>query len=104
MPVRMAMSMVALYVVRSIFPLALYLDRARLTTRGLMRSRLPGMRLARTWRPIRPARSMRVPAMTPAAWMTWSRAASRAMVKLARPGSVPGAVLAASAMAVRRAW
>ena len=98
------MSMVALYVVLSTFPLALYLDMARLTTRGLMRSRLPGMRLARTARPIWPARSTRVSAKTPAAWMTWSRAESRATEKLARSGSVPGAVLAASAMAVRRAW
>ena len=39
-----------------------------------------------------PARSMTVPAMTPAARMTWSRAAFRAMVKLARSGSVPGTV------------
>jgi hypothetical protein len=98
------MSMVALYVVLSTFPLALYLDMARLTTRGLMRSLRSGMRQARTRRPIRPARSMLVPAMTPAAWMTWSRAESRATEKLARSGSVPGAVLAASAMAVRRAW
>ena len=35
---------------------------------------------------------MTVPAVTPAAWMTWSRAAFRAMAKLARSGSVPGAV------------
>ena len=51
-----------------------------------------------------PARSMTVPAMTPAAWMSWSRAAFRAMVKLARSGSVPGTVAVASAMAVRRTW
>jgi hypothetical protein len=62
------------------------------------------MRLARTARPIRPARSVVVPAMTPAARMTWSRAAFRATEKLARSGSEPGTVLAASAMAVRRAW
>jgi len=98
------MSMVALQLVRSTVPRALYLDMARLTTRGLTRSRLAGIRLARTRRPIVPARSMTVLAMTPAAWMTWSRAAFRAMVKLARSGSVPGTVLAASAMAVRRAW
>ena len=39
-----------------------------------------------------------------AAWMTWSRAASRATEKLARSGSAPGAARVASAMAVRRAW
>ena len=96
--------MVALRVVRSTLPLALYLDMARLTARGLVRSRLLGIRLARTCRPMVPARSVTVPARTPAARMTWSRAAFRAMVKLARSGSVPGTVPAASAMAVRRAW
>jgi hypothetical protein len=44
------------------------------------------------------------PAITPAARMTWSRAVFRATAKLARSGSVPGTVLVASAMAVRRAW
>ena len=39
-----------------------------------------------------PARSMLEPAMTPAARVTWSRAVFRAMVKLARSGSVPGTV------------
>ena len=62
------------------------------------------MRLARMRRPMFPARSVTVPVITPAARMTWSRAALRAMVKLARPGSVPGTVAAASAMAVRSAW
>jgi len=85
-------------------PLALYLEMARLTTRGLTRSRLLGIGLARTSRPMFPARSMTVLVITPAARMTWSRAAFRAMVKLARCGSVPGTVLTASAMAVRRAW
>ena len=55
------MAMVALRVVRSTLPRALYLDMARLTTRGLTRSRRPGMRLARTRRPIVPARSMAGP-------------------------------------------
>ena len=85
-------------------PLALYLDMARLTARGLMRSRLSGIRLARTGLPIFPARSVMAPAVMPAARMTWSRAAFRATAKLARSGSVPGTVAAASAMAVRRAW
>ena len=98
------MSMVALRVVRSTLPRALYLDMARLTTRGLMRSRLAGMRLARTSLPISPARSVTGPAVTPAARMTWSRAAFRATAKLARPGSVPATVAAASAIAVRSAW
>ncbi len=44
----MAMAMVALRVARSTLPRALYLDMARLTTRGLVRSRLLGIRLART--------------------------------------------------------
>jgi len=69
-----------------------------------MRSRLLGIRLARTSLPIVPARSVTGPAVTPAARMTWSRAAFSAMAKLARSGSVPGAVLAASAIAVRSAW
>ena len=52
------MAMTALRVVRSTLPRALYLDMARLTTRGLTRSRLPGIRLARTSQPIFPARSV----------------------------------------------
>ena len=100
----MAMVMVALRVVRSTLPLALYLDMARLTARGLMRGRLGGMGLARTCRPMVPARSAEGPDRTPAARMTWSRAAFRAIVKLARSGSAPGTVPAASAIAVRSAW
>ena len=100
----MVMAMVGLRVARSTLPRALYLDMARLTTRGLMRSRLPGIRLARTSRPIVPVRSAVGPARTPAVRMTWSRAAFRATVKLARSGSVPGTVPAASAMAVRSTW
>ena len=100
----MAMSMVVLRVVRSTLPLALYLDMARLTTPGLMRGRLAGMRPTRTGLPIFPARSVTAPAVMPAARMTRSRAAFRAAVKLAQSGSVPGTVAAASAMAVRRAW
>ena len=99
----MAMAMAALRVVRSTLPLALYLDMARLTARGLTRKRLLGIRLARTSLPIVPVRSVTAPARTPAARMTWSRAAFRAMEKLARSGSVPGTVAAASAMAVRSA-
>ena len=98
------MSMVALRVVRSMVPRALYLDIARLTTRGLVRSRRGSIRLARTVRPMVPARSMAAPAVTPAARTTWSRAAFRAIVKLARSGSAPGKAAEASAMAARRAW
>lgn len=48
-----AMAMVALRVVRSVpGPRALYLDMARLTTRGLVRSRRLGTRLPRTRRPM----------------------------------------------------
>jgi len=50
----MAMSMVALWVARSMVLRALYLEMARLTTRGLVRSRRVGMRLARTVRPMVP--------------------------------------------------
>ena len=100
----MTMAIAALRVVRSTLPLAGYLDMARLTTRGLVRSRLPGSRLARTSRPIAPARSVTMPDRTPAARMTWSRAAFRATEKLARSGSVPGTAPAASAIAVRSAW
>src|SRR6266545_4158192 len=71
-------------------PLALYLEMARLTMRGLTRRRRSGSRLASTLRPMVPTRSMVVAASTPAAWMSWSRAVARAMVKLARSGSVPG--------------
>lgn len=41
-----------------------------------------------TWRPIVPLRSMTVSATTPAAAVTWSRAACSAMVKLPRSGSM----------------
>ena len=61
------MAMVALRVERSTLPLALYLDMARLTTRGLIRSRLLGIRLASTSQPIVPARSAAGPARTPTA-------------------------------------
>jgi hypothetical protein len=73
----MVMAMVAVRVARSTLPLALCLAMARLTTRGLMRSRLPGVRLAGTSRPIVPAGSAAGPAGTPAAGMAWSRAAFR---------------------------
>ena len=42
--------------------------------RALMRVRRSGSRWARTWGPMAPTRSMTVSAMTPAAWMIWSRA------------------------------
>ena len=42
--------------------------------------------------------------MMPAACVICSRAVCQAMVRLARSGSVPGRVAAASAMAVRRIW
>src|SRR5258707_253154 len=100
----MVMVMSALRVVRSVLPVALYLDRARLTTRGLMRGRLGGMRVARTARPITPARSVPGPSRMPAARVTWSRAVLRAVVRLARSGPGPGAGMGASAMAVRMAW
>jgi hypothetical protein len=78
----MAMAMVAVRVARSTLPRALCLDMARLTTRGLMRGRLPGVRLAGTSRPLVPAGS----AAGPAARMTWSRAAFKATANLARSG------------------
>lgn len=59
---------------------------ARFTTRGLTWARRGGRGLARTAQPILPMRLMLVPAMTPAAWMIWSRAVFRATVKLARSG------------------
>jgi hypothetical protein len=51
-------------------PRAWYLEMARLTMRGLTRSRRAGMRLARTCRPIVPTRSMAVSAITLVAWPT----------------------------------
>src|SRR5215813_506312 len=99
------MVMVAWWVARLVVgPRALYLDMARLTVRVLTRRRRVGIGLASRWRPMAPGRSMVGPAMTPAAWTSWSRAAFRARVKLARSGSVPGWVVVASAMAVRRIW
>src|SRR5437762_3547041 len=83
-------------------PRALYFDIARLTVRALTRTRRSGNRLSSTTRPILPTRSMAVPAMTPAACTTWSRAALSATVKLARSGSTSGRVAVASAIAVRR--
>jgi len=47
---------------------------------------------------------MTVSSMTPAALTSWSRAALRAMVKLARSGSTPGWARVASAIATRSAW
>ena len=40
----------------------------------------------------------------PRAAVTWSRAVSRAAVKLARSGSVPGTDSAAAVIAIRIAW
>ena len=40
----------------------------------------------------------------PPAAVSWSRAASRAVVKLARSGSVPGRVSTAVTMAMRSSW
>ena len=85
-------------------PLAWNLENARLTMRGLTRRRRSGSRLSSTRRPMAPARSMTVPAMTSAAWMSRSRAAFRAMVKLPRSGSMPSAASIASVMAMRRIW
>jgi hypothetical protein len=51
-----------------------------------------------------PIRSMTVPAMTLAAWVSRSRAAFTAMVKLPRPGSVRPAASVASVIAMRRTW
>jgi hypothetical protein len=51
-----------------------------------------------------PIRSMMVPAMTLAAWVSRSRAALRAMVKLPRSGSMPPVASIASVMAMRRIW
>ena len=53
------MAMVAGRVARSTLPLALCLAMVRLTMRGLMRGRLPGVRLAGTSQPIVPAGSGR---------------------------------------------
>ncbi|SEG96109.1 hypothetical protein SAMN05444920_109284 [Nonomuraea solani] len=60
--------------------------------------------MVRTWRPMVPIRSMSVPVMTPAAGMSWSWAAARAVVKPGRSGSVPGTLSVASVIAVRRTW
>ncbi|MEU7633819.1 hypothetical protein AB0C34_28220 [Nocardia sp. NPDC049220] len=48
---------------------------------GLVRERRGGIELEVTARPIAPIRSIVVPARTPAAWMSWSRAVCTAMVK-----------------------
>ena len=85
-------------------PRARNLEIARLTMRGLTRSRRSGGRLSGTRRPMAPIRSMTVPAMTLAAWVSRSRAAFRAMVKLPRSGSVRPAASVASVIAMRRTW
>ena len=73
-------------------PWALYLEMARLTVRAVDAEPPVGHEVGQDavgrWPP---TRSMTVSAMTPAAWMSWSRAACRAMVKLARSGSSAGA-------------
>ena len=99
----MAMSMVALRVVRSVLPRALYLDMARLTTRGLVRSRRAGVR-CQDGLADGPCQVGGGAGGDARGRTTWSRAAFRAVVKLARSGSVPGSAAEASAMAVRSAW
>jgi hypothetical protein len=79
---------------------ALYLDMARLTTRGLTRSRLAGIRLARTRRPI---------ALGQVDDGAGGHARSQddlvaGCVQGDGDAGAVGAVAAASAMAVRRTW
>ncbi|MFD7874883.1 hypothetical protein ACFV5G_12380 [Streptomyces sp. NPDC059766] len=51
-----------------------------------------------------PTGSTMVSAITPAAWTTWSRAVWRAMLKLARSGSMSGRVAVASVAAILISW
>src|SRR5262249_51359034 len=71
---------------------------------GVDRGRRGGSRVARTARPIARGRSAGPSGQTPAAGVSWSRAASIAVVKLARSGSVPGRVSMAVTIAVRSSW
>jgi hypothetical protein len=68
-----------------------YREVAHLTLRALHRGRRAGSSVARTARPIVPDRSAGPSGQIPVA-VSWSLAASIAVVKLARSGSVPGRV------------
>jgi len=70
-----------------------------LTLQALQRARRVGSSPASTDRPMTPSRSVGSWASMPAAAVSWSRAACRAMGKLARSGVVPGQVSTASTMA-----
>ena len=75
-----------------------------MTLRALKRARRAGSSVARTARPMTPGRSAGPSGQMPAAAVSWSRAASRAVVKLARSGSVPGRASMAVTMAMRSSW
>ena len=81
-----------------------YREVAHLTLRALNRGRRAGSRVARTARPMAPGRSAGLSGQIPAAAVSWSLAASIAVVKLARSGSVPGRVSTAVTMAIRSSW
>jgi hypothetical protein len=72
--------------------------------RALYRGRRAGSKVARTARPIAPGRPAGPSGQTPWAAVSWSLAASSAVVKLARSGSVPGRVSTASTMVMRSSW
>ena len=71
---------------------------------GAVARRRAGSSVASTARPIAPGRSAGPSGQTPAAAVSWSLAASIAVVKLARSGSVPGRVSTAVTMAIRSSW
>ena len=81
-----------------------YREVAHLTFRALNRRRRAGSSVASTARPITPGRSAGPSGQIPAAAVSWSLAASIAVVKLARSGSVPGRVSIAVTMAIRSSW
>ena len=81
-----------------------YREVAHLTLRALNRGRRAGSSVASTARPIAPGRSAGPSGQSPAAAVSWSLAASIAVVKLARSGSVPGRVSMAVTMAMRSSW
>src|SRR3954462_5763445 len=78
------------------------LESGRFTVRGQARARRAGSRLARTWAPMAPTRSMWVTARTDRAVMIWARAACRATLNPAGTGSISGREPVASVIAIRR--
>jgi len=77
---------------------------AHLTFRALNREAAGGHQRGQHGPAIAPGRSAGPSGQIPAAAVSWSLAASIAVVKLARSGSVPGRVSTAVTIAIRSSW